>query len=130
GAARRPRRPHFRRPHLRADRPDHCRNDHDRVPLSRHRPFDRAADREPHRDALGNAAAMSMHRATPLPNQQAQREQTEFAVQAGAIVWRLLPALPFVFVLMLWMAGGAIFHLNKATLPPVSDVIEAVWSRL
>jgi ABC-type nitrate/sulfonate/bicarbonate transport system permease component len=73
---------------------------------------------------------MSTHRATPLPNQQAQREQTELAVQAGAIVWRLLPALPFGFVLILWMAGGAIFHPNKATLPPVSDVIEAVWSRL
>ncbi|TMJ33420.1 MAG: ABC transporter permease [Alphaproteobacteria bacterium] len=73
---------------------------------------------------------MSMHPATPLPNQQARREQTEFAVQAGAIVWRLLPALPFVFVLILWMAGWAIFHPNKATLPPVSDVIEAVWTRL
>jgi NitT/TauT family transport system permease protein/taurine transport system permease protein len=73
---------------------------------------------------------MSMHPATPLPNQQARREQTELAVQAGAIVWRLLPALPFVFVLIVWMAGWAIFHPNKATLPPVSDVIEAVWTRL
>jgi NitT/TauT family transport system permease protein/taurine transport system permease protein len=57
------------------------------------------------------------------------REQTEFAVRAGEIIWPMLPALPFVLVLVIWMAGWAIFHPNKATLPPVTDVIEAVWTR-
>jgi ABC-type nitrate/sulfonate/bicarbonate transport system permease component len=47
----------------------------------------------------------------------------------GQVAWRLLPAVPFVFILIAWMAGGAIFHPNKATLPPVGDVIEAVWVR-
>jgi ABC-type nitrate/sulfonate/bicarbonate transport system permease component len=47
----------------------------------------------------------------------------------GDIAWRLLPALPFVLVLVAWMAGWAIFHPNKATLPPVGDVIDAVWTR-
>ncbi len=47
----------------------------------------------------------------------------------GQVAWRLLPALPFVLILIAWMAGGAIFHPNKATLPPVGDVIEAVWTR-
>lgn len=45
------------------------------------------------------------------------------------IVWRLLPATPFVVVLLTWMAGWAIFHPNKATLPPVTDVIDVVWTR-
>jgi ABC-type nitrate/sulfonate/bicarbonate transport system permease component len=48
---------------------------------------------------------------------------------AGKILWRMLPALPFVLVLVVWMAGWAIFHPNKATLPPVTDVIEVVWTR-
>jgi ABC-type nitrate/sulfonate/bicarbonate transport system permease component len=47
----------------------------------------------------------------------------------GQVAWRLLPAVPFVLILIAWMAGGAIFHPNKATLPPVGDVIEAVWVR-
>ncbi len=47
----------------------------------------------------------------------------------AAVVWRLLPAVPFVLILIVWMAGGAIFHPNKATLPPVGDVIDAVWTR-
>ncbi len=49
---------------------------------------------------------------------------------ASEISWRMLPALPFAVVLIAWMAGGAIFHPNKATLPPVTDVIEVVWTRL
>jgi ABC-type nitrate/sulfonate/bicarbonate transport system permease component len=49
---------------------------------------------------------------------------------ASGISWRMLPALPFAVVLIAWMAGGAIFHPNKATLPPVTDVIEVVWTRL
>jgi NitT/TauT family transport system permease protein/taurine transport system permease protein len=32
-------------------------------------------------------------------------------------------------VLVLWIAGGVLFHPNKATLPPVTDVIEVVWTR-
>jgi ABC-type nitrate/sulfonate/bicarbonate transport system permease component len=45
------------------------------------------------------------------------------------IAWRLLPALPFALVLAAWMAGWAIFQPNKATLPPVVDVVDAVWAR-
>ena len=37
--------------------------------------------------------------------------------------------LPFVLVLVVWSAGWAIFHPNKATLPPVTDVVEVVWTR-
>jgi ABC-type nitrate/sulfonate/bicarbonate transport system permease component len=48
---------------------------------------------------------------------------------ASEIMWRMLPALPFVLVLIVWTVGWAIFHPNKATLPPVTDVIEAVWTR-
>jgi NitT/TauT family transport system permease protein/taurine transport system permease protein len=48
---------------------------------------------------------------------------------AGNIAWRLLPALPFALVLAAWMAGWAILQPNKATLPPVGDVVEAVWTR-
>ena len=71
-------------------------------------------------------------RATPLPSPPPQggREHTKFAVRAGEIAWRLLPALPFALVLIIWIAGGAIFHPNKATLPPVTDVIDAVWTRI
>ena len=47
----------------------------------------------------------------------------------GEIGWRLLPAVPFVLVLIVWMAGWAIFHPNKATLPPVTDIIDVVWTR-
>jgi ABC-type nitrate/sulfonate/bicarbonate transport system permease component len=48
---------------------------------------------------------------------------------APVIMWRLLPALPFILVLVVWMAGWAIFHPNKATLPPVTDVVDVVWTR-
>ena len=47
----------------------------------------------------------------------------------GDILWRFLPAVPFVLVLIAWMAGWAIFHPNKATLPPVTDVVDVVWTR-
>ncbi len=46
----------------------------------------------------------------------------------GSMAWRLLPLSPFVLVLVAWMAGDAILHPNKATLPPVSDVIDVVWT--
>jgi ABC-type nitrate/sulfonate/bicarbonate transport system permease component len=48
---------------------------------------------------------------------------------ANTLAWRLLPALPFVLILVLWMLFWTVFHPNKATLPPVSDVVEVVWSR-
>jgi len=48
---------------------------------------------------------------------------------AGLLAWRLLPALPFLLVVVAWTAGWAIFHPNKATLPPISDVVEVVWTR-
>jgi ABC-type nitrate/sulfonate/bicarbonate transport system permease component len=56
-----------------------------------------------------------------------QRESVHHSL--GAMAWRLLPAVPFVLVLIAWMAGWAIFHPNKATLPPVTDVIDVVWTR-
>jgi ABC-type nitrate/sulfonate/bicarbonate transport system permease component len=46
----------------------------------------------------------------------------------GRIGWRLLPALPFAVVLLLWVAGWALFQPNKATLPSVTDVIDAMWT--
>ena len=48
---------------------------------------------------------------------------------AGHFAWRMLPALPFAVILMAWMAGWAIFQPNKATLPPVGDIVEVVWTR-
>jgi len=48
---------------------------------------------------------------------------------AASIAWRLLPALPFVLVLAAWMIGWLIFQPNKATLPPISDVVEVIWTR-
>ena len=48
----------------------------------------------------------------------------------NGLAWRLLPALPFVLILIMWMLFWAMFHPNKATLPPVSDVIEVVWARM
>jgi ABC-type nitrate/sulfonate/bicarbonate transport system permease component len=48
----------------------------------------------------------------------------------AAVAWRLLPFVPFALVLIVWMAGGAIFHPNKATLPPVTDVIDVVRTRV
>src|SRR5256886_2123551 len=48
----------------------------------------------------------------------------------NGLAWRLLPALPFAFVLIVWMLGWAAFHPNKATLPPVGDVVDVVWTRM
>jgi len=56
------------------------------------------------------------------------RSSTLFSV--NGLAWRLLPALPFALVLIVWMLGWAALHPNKATLPPVSDVIEVVWARM
>ena len=47
----------------------------------------------------------------------------------NGLAWRLLPALPFVLILIVWTLGWAIFQPNRATLPPVSDVVEVVWAR-
>jgi ABC-type nitrate/sulfonate/bicarbonate transport system permease component len=47
----------------------------------------------------------------------------------AGVAWRLLPALPFVLILLAWMIGWAIFQPSKATLPPIGDVVEAVWTR-
>ncbi len=48
----------------------------------------------------------------------------------GAIAWRALPALPFVLVLLAWIVGWAVFHPNRATLPPVTDVVDVIWARV
>ena len=48
----------------------------------------------------------------------------------NALAWRLLPALPFALILLVWMLGWALFHPNRATLPPVSDIVEVVRARL
>jgi len=48
---------------------------------------------------------------------------------SALIAWRLLPAVPFAIVLVAWMAFWVIFKPNRATLPPVSDVVEVVWTR-
>ena len=48
----------------------------------------------------------------------------------NGLAWRLLRALPFAFVLIVWMLGWAAFHPNKATLPPVGDVVDVVWTRM
>jgi ABC-type nitrate/sulfonate/bicarbonate transport system permease component len=60
---------------------------------------------------------------------QATMARDEAGASFGRVAWRLLPAVPFVLVLVVWMAGWAIFHPNKATLPPVTDVIDVVWTR-
>lgn len=41
--------------------------------------------------------------------------------------WRLLPALPFVAILIAWIVYWNIVHPPAATLPSVSDVLGAVW---
>src|SRR5262249_50473520 len=118
GAQGRARRPHLRRAHVRPDRPHHGRHDRDRLPLYRGRPLDHPADRESDGCALGTVAQMSPQTAS-------------FQLRSiNGLAWRLLPALPFALVLLVWMLGWAVFHPNKATLPPVGDVIEVVWARL
>src|SRR6185295_12771382 len=110
GAPGRPRRPHFRRPHLRADRPHHHRHDRNRLPLCRGRPPDRAADRESHRGPLGTAAPMSI--ATVTERSWARRTLNQLA-------WRLLPLAPFALVLLAWTAYWTIVQPPAATLPAV-----------
>ena len=48
---------------------------------------------------------------------------------AGWLAWRLLPAAPFVFMLLLWMIGWHIFQPIPSTLPSVAAVISAIWER-
>ena len=42
------------------------------------------------------------------------------------VAWRLLPALPFLVVLIAWTAYWHAFHPSPATLPAIGDVVEAV----
>ena len=42
------------------------------------------------------------------------------------LTWILVPAAPFVIVLLAWMAATATLHPSKETLPPVSDVLTTV----
>jgi ABC-type nitrate/sulfonate/bicarbonate transport system permease component len=65
-------------------------------------------------------------RQTSVPHTGARNAAAE---AASEVLWRILPVLPFALVLMAWMAGWAIFHPNKATLPPVSEVAEVLWTR-
>lgn len=48
---------------------------------------------------------------------------------AGFIAWRLLPAAPFVAILLLWIAGWYIFEPIPSTLPSVVAVLAAIWER-
>jgi taurine transport system permease protein len=47
----------------------------------------------------------------------------------GSLGWRLLPALPFVVVLIAWIVGWHIVRPIPSTLPAVSAVVDAVWQR-
>jgi ABC-type nitrate/sulfonate/bicarbonate transport system permease component len=59
---------------------------------------------------------------------QAQAMQRSARRTAALVAWRLLPALPFVLVLLAWMIGWALVQPNKATLPPIGDVVDVVWT--
>ena len=45
----------------------------------------------------------------------------------GRIGWRLLPAVPFVALLLAWWIAWELLQPSKATLPPVADVVDAIW---
>ena len=57
----------------------------------------------------------------------ASRTSTNSAL--GRIGWQLLPALPFVVILVAWIIGWHVFRPIPSTLPAVSAVFEAVWQR-
>jgi taurine transport system permease protein len=44
--------------------------------------------------------------------------------------WRLLPATPFVAVLLLWIVGWHVFKPIPSTLPSVLAVLDAIWQRV
>lgn len=46
----------------------------------------------------------------------------------GRLVWRLLPAAPFVLVLVVWSSYWAIARPPAETLPAVTDVGSAIWT--
>ena len=45
------------------------------------------------------------------------------------IAWKLLPAAPFVALLLLWVVGWYVFRPIPSTLPSVLAVLEAIWER-
>ena len=45
------------------------------------------------------------------------------------IGWRLLPAIPFLAVLLLWIVGWYVFKPIPSTLPSVANVLAAIWER-
>jgi NitT/TauT family transport system permease protein/taurine transport system permease protein len=67
---------------------------------------------------------------TPAPHDAAAATRGWARTALTETGWRLLPATPFVLVLIAWMAGWAIFQPNKATLPPIGDVVDVIWTRI
>jgi NitT/TauT family transport system permease protein/taurine transport system permease protein len=45
---------------------------------------------------------------------------------AGNLAWRLVPAAPFLIVLLIWLVLWEVFQPSKETLPPVRDVLSAI----
>ena len=62
---------------------------------------------------------MSMQAAARAPAHHAAR----------FLAWKLLPALPFVIVLLAWIVGWYVFEPIPTTLPSVAAVAGAVWER-
>ena len=42
------------------------------------------------------------------------------------LTWTIAPGVPFVIVLLIWIAATDIFRPSKETLPPVSDVLSSI----
>ena len=42
------------------------------------------------------------------------------------LAWRLVPAAPFLIVLLIWIVLWEVFRPSKETLPPVRDVVSAI----
>jgi NitT/TauT family transport system permease protein/taurine transport system permease protein len=42
------------------------------------------------------------------------------------LTWMLVPAAPFLIVLLIWVMATGILHPSKETLPPVTDVISSI----
>jgi ABC-type nitrate/sulfonate/bicarbonate transport system permease component len=47
----------------------------------------------------------------------------------GWIAWRLLPAAPFVAILLLWTISWHVFRPIESTLPSVTAVFDVIWTR-
>jgi ABC-type nitrate/sulfonate/bicarbonate transport system permease component len=58
-----------------------------------------------------------------------QTINTASPASLGRIAWRLLPALPFVLVLLVWIVAWHVIHPIESTLPSVSAVVAAIWER-